>query len=319
MADTTRRRQSLLRFKPAYILLLSVAVFGPLLIAVAGYYTLGWSLSLNSYEIWAAIVVGLFCVGMLMVALPAILREGTPHTATPTGAFLQGDVHPIDVHSHFYPIDEVVVKEMTGQDVDPTLQPGMNSERRQVSGHILPLGGLDNMGFHIKAGGEGFLVYYGRAFIELGDAERGNFLMTPRIVRQLDYDEVPPEVLAALRWHPKYKEGRSPIFELWDYSASWVDYVCANIDELNRIASLGPRVTQDAQPDAVFWQTRYHSEVSKSSHLSASERELLDSRAALAESLHGQAEEERQQYSEMTRMPPGVAMERRKPMKSTEQ
>lgn len=249
-----------------------------------------WNWSLNSYGVWAFWGGVALALGLGLTGFDAILAYITPPLVTASGSNPQGDWNPMDVVLHSSPVNpQVIAKMAPGEMAVPSYNVGLDAKGRKVPVQVVPLGGRNGYGIHIGSGGLGYLILRGNQTMSVGDAHRDQYHFSPRVFRTLHISEVEEEVIDVLRRHRKFVYGKSPLYELGTHCKGFIEYIWSNVEDIQEILALPHGETPIGQPDAVYFQGRYHAVLTENATLRYERRHYLDTIQSQAEGLSGGA------------------------------
>lgn len=261
-----------------------IAVFGT-------YLQLEWSL--NSYDVWAFWGGVAFALALGMFGFKAYLELGTAPFISASGLNPQGDWAPIDVVLHEYPVDPTAIRRLGATkkvDADIISVRGIrDAQNREVPVQVVGLGGINAYGIHIMSGRVGFLILRGNQVIPMGDAHRGEFYFTPRVFRTLHISQVEEEVIDALRRHPKFEYGKSPIYDLGPFGKGFIEFLWDNEAEVRRYLDQPHDSSPIGVADNHYFQALYQSALSELWTYRSTRRHHLDAIQSQAEVIAGGA------------------------------
>jgi hypothetical protein len=288
-------------------------------VAIFGSFT-NWHWMLNSYAIWLMFGGVALAIGLGLSGFDALLKEATPPFVTATGVMPQGDWGPMDVVVHDYPVSpEVVQRYAPGEKPVATALVGRDRQGRKVPTQVVPLGGRNAFGIHISSGGLGFLILRGNQVMAMGDAYRGEFYFSPRVFRTIDISEVEEECVQVMRRHVKFEYGVTPIYELGSYAKGFIEFIWANSESIQEMLTDPSKVVSPiGEADDIFYQGRYHSQLSENATLRYERRHYLDTIQSQSEGMAGRARRDSSVYRGAEPEEPTWVEATRKPQGDTE-
>ncbi len=320
MTSPTYAQKSARRIRPITIpgvIGIFMLTFG---VAVFGTYTQYWFWYINSYQIWAWVGTWFLAVALGLFGFGAFLREGTAPFINSSGLNPQGDWSPMDVTLHSGPVDPRAVRRLQSGDpsevtmkVVDSVMVGRDSKGRAVPVQVVALGGINALGIHIMAGSVGFLILRGNQVIPMGDAHRGEFYYTPRVLRTLHISEVEEEVIDVCRRHPKFREGVSPLFDLGGFGKGFIEFLWNNEEEIKECLAEPHIDGPIGRADPTYFQSRYQYALTEIWNFGAAGRHHLDTIQSQAEALSGQYRRAANVYGGREPTEPAITETYRKP------
>jgi hypothetical protein len=274
-----------------------------------------WGWVLSSYGVWAFFAGIFLALSLGITGFDAHLSNASPPFVSASGTNPQGDWTPVDVVLHDGPINPTVVTNANPKDKPlASSQVGRDSKGRRVPVQVVPLGGRNAMGIHIRAGGLGFLILRGNPVIPMGDAHRGEFYFTPRVFRPVSISDIEEEVVQTLRTFRKFVYGKSYIYELGTYGKGFVEWTWQNEDDIRAILDRPHQDSPIGQADATYFQGRYQMVLTENHSLRSSRRRDLDTIQSQSEVMAGATRKEANLYRGTGRpTPPAWQREEEKP------
>lgn len=253
---------------------------------IMGYYTLGLTLVLNSYEFWAFIGVVVFSLVIGSAGLYHWLMDITPKLMSSGMAWTISEYVEIKAGSLQQELNPALIRQYETQlhiELPKTGSPFGDAEGKPVPDILVPLGGLKGMGLFERPGGDGLLWTHPGMLVPMGDVAQGAWVFCPFIIIPLDHNQVPPHLLEVAQQIPKFKPGQTQFYmttsEIDPQVASWLVAMRKLVLPIVQDAPKTP-VSPHGVPDGVWLLRQWLGTLGKSANLEEEVRQLRAERRA---------------------------------------